>query len=60
MIVFFLQIPKSSDGNYWWEYVDPNVTVALLDRKLHRQAFSFSVDFVVKHFFFLATNNESL
>ncbi|CAH1241161.1 CCNT2 [Branchiostoma lanceolatum] len=25
------EIPRSNDGKYWWEYVDPNVTLDLLD-----------------------------
>lgn len=27
------EIPISSDGKHWWEYLDPTVTLQLLDRE---------------------------
>ncbi|KAL2087899.1 hypothetical protein ACEWY4_016727 [Coilia grayii] len=29
------EIPISSDGKHWWEYVDPSVTLELLDQLTH-------------------------
>uniref|UniRef100_A0A8C6S9E9 Cyclin T2b n=1 Tax=Neogobius melanostomus TaxID=47308 RepID=A0A8C6S9E9_9GOBI len=29
------EIPVSTDGKHWWEYVDPNVTLQLLDELTH-------------------------
>lgn len=29
------EIPVSTDGKHWWEYVDPSVTLELLDGKLY-------------------------
>ncbi|PNI85712.1 CCNT2 isoform 10, partial [Pan troglodytes] len=28
-------IPVSTDGKHWWEYVDPTVTLELLDELTH-------------------------
>jgi hypothetical protein len=27
-----IEIPRSSDGKHWWEYIDPTVNVEILDR----------------------------
>lgn len=35
------EIPVSTDGKHWWEYVDPTVTLELLDGKQREEVLSY-------------------